>query len=701
MNRFVSFFAIVIAIASPFGVAAQDSGTPIVRPTSVPVKSPVPAQSPKSSEVISTPAETVSQNPETQRERREQALAKLLEGQRYVWAVKRSRAQANANGKLAKQAFQKAVELDPTLAEAYTALAELSWNLPPNDLEEAIRFATIAVKIDEKNFGGHRILARGFTIKSKLNRGTLDRDFADRAIGSWKRIAQLDPRNAEAWAFLAELYKDQPDNRIAALRSWLSSAQPVETFFYRTLMGGQADLAPEAAAVRLGGALLDAKRYAEAIEVLNQVIADEPGDTEAVDLLSRAIDSADPKTAATSVQAIQQAIYANPGNTQLILLLARVQSRAGKIAEAEKFIGDTVARLAAQDKAAAAGLQVGLGDVYRDSERFDEAAAEYFKSFKTRGVSLETEAGDEDRDFAIIVFERVVEAYKLANRIDDARKVIISSQKVLGDEDSFTDRQLVALFRETGRRAEALQTVKFARMKFPDDYGFLRSEASVLTELGRVDEGVAIVKTLLGKQNPESPSIMFDDFSNYLFISILYAEAKRGKDAIAAANQALGVAGDEERKQIAQMTLATGQNIAGDFAAAEATLRGILKVSPRNPIALNNLGYFLIERNERLDEAVKLVQQAIEIDPENPSYLDSLGWGYFKTGKLDLAEQNLKKALKIDPFSATMLDHLGDVYQKQGNIELAKQFWQRALNYAADAELIAQLKQKLAGKKSK
>lgn len=124
-------------------------------------------------------------------------------------------------------------------------------------------------------------------------------------------------------------------------------------------------------------------------------------------------------------------------------------------------------------------------------------------------------------------------------------------------------------------------------------------------------------------------------------------------------------------------------------------------MSPRNPIALNNLGYFLIERNERLDEAVKLVQQAIEIDPENPSYLDSLGWGYFKTGKLDLAEQNLKKALKIDPFSATMLDHLGDVYQKQGNIELAKQFWQRALNYAADAELIAQLKQKLAGKKSK
>ncbi len=702
MQFIVRIMIAAFCAASIAGAAvAQNEDRPAVKGTPAPVRTPAEGGSPNLSETLAKNVATIDKNTEVPREKREQAYAKLLEGQRYVWSAKRSRSQAAVNSRLARQAFQRAVELDPTLAEGYTALAELAWNFPPNDVEESIRLAKIAIAIDKNNFGANRLLGRAYTLKSRLNRGTPDPENAQKAIQYWKDTARLDGRYAEAWAFLSALYTEGSDEQIAALRGWLASATPIDTYFYRVLMGGQADLAPENAAVKLGKALLVARRIKEAVEVLNQVIVDDPESEEALDSLRTALEASDPAVAQTSIQAIKQAIYANPGDTELILLLAKVQARVGNSPDTTKFLNDTIARYAEQDKSVAAGLQAALGDVYRDSGRYDEAIQEFNKALATRGISADRLATDDDRDFAVAVFEKIVLTYKTANRFNEAKTAILNSEKILGDEDSFADRQMIALYRETGKRNEALQAVKMARVRFPDDYGFLRTEAMVLVELGRVDEGVGLIRSLIGKQDPKAPTIMYDDFSNYLFISILYSEAKRGKDAISAANEAIAVSQDPDRKQIALLTLATAQNVSNDFAAAESTLRGILKQTPKNPIALNNLGYFLVERGEKLEEALKFIQDALEIDPGNPSFLDSLGWAYFKLGKIDLAEGSLTKAIKSDPASATAHHHLGDVYEKQGKMELARQAWQRALVLAVDADEVAQLKAKLATKKSK
>ncbi|HEX8250599.1 MAG TPA: tetratricopeptide repeat protein, partial [Pyrinomonadaceae bacterium] len=183
--------------------------------------------------------------------------------------------------------------------------------------------------------------------------------------------------------------------------------------------------------------------------------------------------------------------------------------------------------------------------------------------------------------------------------------------------------------------------------------------------------------------------------SNYIFISMLYTQGKRGKEAIEAANLAFNAAESDERKQIAKLSLATAQRETGDFAAAETTLREILRQTPGNPIALNNLGYFMLERNEKFDEALKLIQQAVRIDPNNPSYQDSLGWAYFKLGKFDEAEKHLKSAVRRSTDSATIYEHLGDVYQKQNKTELARAAWQKALNLASGAEDTNRIKAKL------
>lgn len=687
MRKFV--FAITFGltvILSTATIQAQENRLPVP---------PDASQTPKLSDTL---ARNISSQTSVSRERREQAYAKLLEGQRYIWGMQRLRSQMGVTNsvRLAKQALQKAVELDPTLAEGYTALAELSLYAPPRDPDEAIMLAAIAVKLNADNFGAHRILARLYTLKSNLANGDLEPNFAGKAISQWKEITRLDPRYAEGWAFLSAFYDKQgkTQEKIDALNRWVGAATPLETGFYRSVMGNQETLTIESANVKLGAALIEAGRSKEAVEILSRTVADDPQNLEAIELLRDAVQSSDPATSAMAIEALQQAIYANPENISLIQLSAQIQTNAGQIDDAAKTLREAAVKLEPENKNAAAALQVELGDIYADADRQDEAIAVYQNALRMRGIGRNELVTDDDRDFAINVSEKIIQIYKNTNRVSQAKTFIENSRPMFGKDDLFADRQTIDLLRETGKKQEALQAVRAARARFPVDYSLLRLEASILTELGKVDQGVELIKPLLGKKLAV-PSIMTDDFVNYLFISGLYSQAKRGREAIEAANQAYNITQDKERRQIAKLTLATAQQMSGDFRSAETTLRDILKQTPNNPIALNNLGYFLIERDEKIDEAFELIRQAVKIDPTNPSYLDSLGWAYFKLGKLTEAEKYLRQAAKYDSGSATIHEHLGDVYQKQGKSAQAKAAWQKALNLASDAEEINRLKAKL------
>lgn len=121
-----------------------------------------------------------------------------------------------------------------------------------------------------------------------------------------------------------------------------------------------------------------------------------------------------------------------------------------------------------------------------------------------------------------------------------------------------------------------------------------------------------------------------------------------------------------------------------------------MKRTPENPIALNNLGYFLLERNEKIPEAVEFIKKAVKIDSNNASYLDSLGWGFYKLGKLDDSEKFLKEALRLNPASSNSYEHLGDVYLKQGKLELAKSAWQKALSFSSDNDVVSRIRAKIA-----
>jgi len=98
-----------------------------------------------------------------------------------------------------------------------------------------------------------------------------------------------------------------------------------------------------------------------------------------------------------------------------------------------------------------------------------------------------------------------------------------------------------------------------------------------------------------------------------------------------------------------------------DLPGAEDAARKTLAVDPANTQALNFLGYLFADHNLKLDQAVPLIQKALALDPDNPYYIDSLGWAYFRLGRLEEARGQLERAIQLGADEADVLEHLGDV----------------------------------------
>ena len=128
-----------------------------------------------------------------------------------------------------------------------------------------------------------------------------------------------------------------------------------------------------------------------------------------------------------------------------------------------------------------------------------------------------------------------------------------------------------------------------------------------------------------------------------------------------------------------QFALADLYNEVGRDVDAERTVRQLLEVVPGNADALNYLGYLLADKGRQLDEAVRLVQRALDAEPDNPSFLDSLGWAYYRRGELDEAEKYLSPAAARMPNNAVVQDHFGDLLAGRGRWPEAIAAWTRAL----------------------
>ena len=385
------------------------------------------------------------------------------------------------------------------------------------------------------------------------------------------------------------------------------------------------ELSPDAANARLAEVYLRQGRAPEAVAAIRNAMAIEPENPRYLEMLGEALEAsggADQRT----ISELGRIVASQPQNAAAVAMLPR--RAQGPRRARGRCRGDTARRLgrpATGQRRDQLSLRFNSAQVFEEAERYDDAVNVYEGLLTARNIKDAPLASERERRFASLVLTNVINLRQRSGKGAEALAVVERLRRLLGNNDPAPDIQAVNLLRSQGKRQEALAAVRAARQRFPEETGLLRLEAFTLADLGRVEEAVGLIRPrLTGGAG---------DYEEYLVLANLLMNAGRGGEAVEAANKAVGLAAADEPQQAtnALLMLSSAQERAGDTKGSEETLRKILAKDPNNSTALNNLGYFLAERNERLNEALEMTQRA-SARTTNP-FLDSLG-GIFRLGQL-------------------------------------------------------------------
>jgi len=273
---------------------------------------------------------------------------------------------------------------------------------------------------------------------------------------------------------------------------------------------------------------------------------------------------------------------------------------------------------------------------------------------------------------AVPLFIRLGFAYQQLGKYDQALATFEHARTAAPDPAAI-DVFVAQAYLAAGRNDKAVEVARAARASRSGETRLLRLEAQALRNGGRRDEAIAL---LAGDAAGRAR-----DLDLQLAYAGLLAEAGRVPEALREFDEA-----ETRSPGRVEVPFQRGAALerAERYRDAEVAFRLALERDPLHGQTLNYLGYMLVERGERLDDAVRLIERALAVDPGNPSYLDSLGWAHFKAGDAGRARPLLERAAERLPRTSVVLDHLGDVRWALGDRGGAVAAWERAL--AGDLE---------------
>ncbi|HKJ88064.1 MAG TPA: tetratricopeptide repeat protein [Gammaproteobacteria bacterium] len=215
-------------------------------------------------------------------------------------------------------------------------------------------------------------------------------------------------------------------------------------------------------------------------------------------------------------------------------------------------------------------------------------------------------------------------------------------------------------------------------------------EAVVAVKMGDLQRALQLIR--------EMRSFHPDEPEYYRLEARILSEMDQFKAAEQVATQ--GLQADPGNKDLLY-TRAFVREQRGDYTGMEADIREVIQDHPKEARAYNFLGYSLADRGVRLREALHLIQQANKLEPGQGYILDSLGWVYFRLGRLHKAESYIRQALEKSDQDAEVLAHLGEVLEAQGRKGEAQQAWRKALKRADQGSPLArELRRRLDGQGS-
>jgi len=245
--------------------------------------------------------------------------------------------------------------------------------------------------------------------------------------------------------------------------------------------------------------------------------------------------------------------------------------------------------------------------------------------------------------------------------------------------------ELLGVDRQPEAGLEVIRPIKSGSVYADDALGL---RARLLNDAGKEDEALAMLKSGAARRGATA--------GDWTRLGEFHRSKERNLEAVAAYTQAIALTAPDAPSRWTLYFLRGGAHEqAGDWAKAEPDLREAYRLAPEQAIVLNYLGYGLLDRGEKLDEAEVLIRKASDKAPNNAAITDSLGWAYFRTGRFQKAVEALERAVAGAPGDPTINEHLGDAYWAVGRKLEARFRWRAANEGEPDDTQKARLAAKL------
>jgi len=570
--------------------------------------------------------------------------------------------------------YQEAIKLDPKEGLILGELTDLY--IKTNRLADAVDQAEGVLKLDPANLDARRTLAQiyihlatGDTPNAKM-----DESYLNKAIEQYRKVTTQDPKDAESWSYLGKLYRASNDS--AAAEKAFNSALQAEPDNEDALMG-------------LAAVYSDMGDSAKALEKLKALTDKSPNERTLGVLAQQYENMKDFKSAA---EALERAVALDPDDEGLQKGLAEDLLEAGQFDDALKIYQQLTT-----DNPREPFYRLRVALLYRMKQDFPNAekalaAAQLLDAdnvnVREEQVSLLDAEGKINEAIAALKSTLDALPHRNYNNADDTR---IRARLV---------RHLAILYRDAKQYPAAIDAFRqYAGIETDEDVQVEAAAQIVDTDLAACDLAAADREAQAGTKKFADNRGASCELQ--LALAEVYEQGKYWNEMMKALDRADQFASTGKEKEQAYYMRGAGMERQKKYDQSEAAFRKVLELNPKNAGALNYLGYMLADRNVRLEEAYNLVKRAVDLEPENGAYLDSLGWVYFRQGKLDDARGLLERALDRMP-DPTVHDHLGDVYLKLGKTKEAIAQWQDSLRefqkatpQEADTEEMASVNRKL------
>jgi tetratricopeptide (TPR) repeat protein len=588
--------------------------------------------------------------------------------------------------------YKLALNADPTSKYLNSGLAELY--LRTGRVRDAVLAAQDILKTEPNNLDAHKLLGRVYLQSlGNVQNGGPSEKVLQLAIAEYTKIVELQGNDIESRLLLGQLYTLAHDTPHA--EEQFKAAQKI-------------DPSSEDVVLNLARLYSDSGDTSHAIQVLNAVPADDrtpkmdyalgmsydalKDNKNAIDAYSKAFD-AEPDNL-DAERGLAQALLndnqfgpalkhfeaisaADPQDAQTYVRIAEIQRRQGHYEQA-------LATLKKAKALASDSLEIGFNEALIDDSlgRYDDAV-QALQALVKQSTHADGQYSDAEKNNRSIFLDRLANIYREQNKTEPAVQTYQLMIAMGGDYAERGYQGQVDAYRDAKQYDKATQVAQQAAQAMPKDKSIQLMLAGQLADSNKPEEGIKLAKAQL-KGDPS-------DRDANLMLAQIYTRLRKWKEAGEQIDAAEALSTKQDDKIYIYFLRGALDERQKHYDSAEEQFRKILAIDGANAMTLNYLGYMLGDRGVKLDDALAMVQKAVQLDPQNGAYLDSLGWVYFKMGQYALAEANLRKASERISTDPAVHDHLGELYEKTGRLKMAAAQWEQSLQeYArttpADAE---------------